>query len=117
MSRMQAAGRPGSAVQWGAWGGAGMALRVPGFMERMARLGLGVLQPPAGLAALAQVLRGVWRPATGQRAVVVGEKGLRKDFVSAGGQSCILMCRPWALALNRGTAQCWRLANAEKLAG
>lgn len=70
---MQGAGRPGSAVQWGAWGGAGMALRVPGFMERMARLGLGVLQPPAGLAVLAQVLRGAWRPSATQRAVVLGE--------------------------------------------
>ena len=65
-------------MQWGAWGGSGMALRVPGFMERMARAGLGVLRPAAGLAVLAQVLRGAWRPAAGQRAVVVGERAFRR---------------------------------------
>ena len=32
-----------------------MAVRTPGFMERMARMGLGTVEPPVGLAVLAQV--------------------------------------------------------------
>lgn len=53
---LQAAGRPATSVQWGAWGGGGMAQRVPGFVARMERQGLGLLQPEAGLAVLASVL-------------------------------------------------------------
>lgn len=64
-ARAQAAGQPGSAVQWGAWGGAGMALRVPGFLERAARRGLGVLRPAAGLAVLEQALAAAGRPRPG----------------------------------------------------
>ena len=68
----QGCGHAATSVQWGAWGGSGMALRVAGFMERMARLGLGVVQPAAGLAALAQVLAGALRPSPAQRALFVG---------------------------------------------
>ena len=73
---VQAAGRGVASVQWGAWGGAGMALRVPGFIHRMARLGLGVLPPPAGLAAVAAVLASTLNPAAtapALRPTVVGE--------------------------------------------
>ena len=70
----QGRGRAATSVQWGAWGGGGMALRVAGFLERMARLGLGVVQPAAGLAALAQVLAGAWRPSPAQRALFVGAR-------------------------------------------
>ena len=59
---LQGAGSPGSSVQWGPWGGAGMAVQVPGFMQRMARLGLGALLPPTGLAALSHALRSAWAP-------------------------------------------------------
>jgi len=59
---LQGAGCPGSSVQWGAWGGAGMAVQVTGFMERMARMGLGILLPPIGLAALSHVLQSAWTP-------------------------------------------------------
>ena len=53
---VQASGRATSSVQWGAWGGSGMATRVHGFMDRMARMGLGVLQPAQGLAVIGRVL-------------------------------------------------------------
>ena len=33
-----------------------MAVRTPGFMERMARLGLGIVEPHVGVTVLAQVL-------------------------------------------------------------
>ena len=72
----QAAGRPATAVQWGAWGGAGgMAARTPGFVGRMERQGLGLLEPGAGLAVLATVLSGAAAPAAGllPQAVTVGE--------------------------------------------
>ncbi len=64
-ARAQAAGQPSSAVQWGAWGGAGMAARVPGFLQRAARRGLGVLRPAAGLAVLEQALAAAGRPRPG----------------------------------------------------
>lgn len=35
-------GRTGFAVQWGNWGGGGMAVRNKGFIERMERMGLGI---------------------------------------------------------------------------
>ncbi len=40
--RSQGRGRPGVAVQWGNWGGGGMAVRNKGFIERMERMGLGI---------------------------------------------------------------------------
>lgn len=73
---VQAAGQPATAVQWGAWGGAGgMAARTPGFVGRMERQGLGLLAPEAGLAVLAAVLGGAAGPAAGQlpQAVTIGE--------------------------------------------
>ncbi len=71
---MQAAGRPATAVQWGAWGGGGMAARVPGFAARMERTGLGLLPPEAGLSVLAAVLAGAAAPVRGrlQQPVVIG---------------------------------------------
>ncbi len=72
---LQEAGSPGSSVQWGPWGGAGMAVQVAGFMQRMARLGLGVLPPPTGLAALSHALRCAWVPRLQQGSpVTVGKR-------------------------------------------
>eukprot|EP00878_Enallax_costatus_P022353 GHUV01023710.1.p1 GENE.GHUV01023710.1~~GHUV01023710.1.p1 ORF type:complete len:421 (+),score=183.85 GHUV01023710.1:79-1263(+) len=45
-----------SSMQWGAWATAGMASAA--VKDRLNRLGQGVLQPAAGLAALAAVMRG-----------------------------------------------------------
>jgi hypothetical protein len=39
-------------VQWGAWAGAGMAARDPQTAARVARLGMGLIAPQQGLAAL-----------------------------------------------------------------
>jgi hypothetical protein len=52
----RAGGVAATSVQWGAWAGAGMASR--GVMERLKRLGQGILEPAAGLSALAAALRG-----------------------------------------------------------
>ncbi len=59
---VQASGRAASSVQWGAWGGSGMAARVRGFMDRMARMGLGVLLPAQGLAVIGRVLAATASP-------------------------------------------------------
>ena len=59
---MQAKGSTVTSIQWGAWGGNGMAVRTPGFMERMARLGLGIVEPYVGVTVLAQVLSIAWSP-------------------------------------------------------
>lgn len=45
-------------------------------MERMARMGLGIVQPAVGLSVLAHVLAGAWTPGVlplQQRALFVGE--------------------------------------------
>ena len=44
-STLQGQGRVGLAVQWGNWGGGGMAVRNKGFIERMERMGLGIGAP------------------------------------------------------------------------
>lgn len=43
-------------MQWGAWGGAGMAV-VHNLLPRIVQSGLGVLDPVVGVSALASVLR------------------------------------------------------------
>lgn len=61
----QASGIPGTAVQWGAWGGSGgMADRTPGFVPRMERQGLGILPPEVGISLLASVLACAAGPST-----------------------------------------------------
>lgn len=45
------------ALQWGAWGGAGMAAADAALAARLARAGMGMLPPPQGLQALAAALR------------------------------------------------------------
>ena len=92
------------AVQWGAWGGAGMALRVPGFLERMARRGLGVLHPAAGLAALSQSLQTVTGPLERMAPVLVGAVSLsvmhhRQRFALLRSALCELA--PWPIL------SCW----------
>ena len=48
-----AQGRPTTSVQWGAWsGGGGMAAGDAGIIQRMERLGVGVISPQQGLAVL-----------------------------------------------------------------
>ena len=86
--RVQAAGQPGVAVQWGAWGGAGMALRVPGFLERMARRGLGMLHPAMGLAALSQALRSASGPVERAAPVLVGAVSPLQYSKARGGHCC-----------------------------
>lgn len=51
-------GAPAMSIQWGAWGGGGMAGE-PVLAARLARAGMGALPPPAGLAALAGALAGL----------------------------------------------------------
>ena len=73
-------------MQWGAWGGGGMAVQVAGFMERMKRMGLGVLPPPQGLAALARALKMAWSPCLTQGPpITVGAPLLR----ALGRQCCV----------------------------
>ena len=50
-SAAQAAGAPAQSVQWGAWAGGGMAVESD-VEARMERLGVGVLSPEQGMAAL-----------------------------------------------------------------
>lgn len=52
----QASGRPVVAVQWGNWGGGGMAVANKGFIDRMERMGLGILEPWTGLEIMARLL-------------------------------------------------------------
>ena len=52
----RASGMPMLSVQWGAWGGSGMATRDAGTARRMKRLGIGMLQPFDGLMALQAIL-------------------------------------------------------------
>ena len=51
------AGIPNASLQWGAWAGAGMAARNTATAKRVARLGMGMITPATGLAAL-QILMG-----------------------------------------------------------
>ena len=72
---MQGSGQAAVSVQWGAWGGSGMAMW-PGFKERMARLGLGIVQPAVGLSIIARLLAGLQDVATASTSptpVTVGE--------------------------------------------
>lgn len=52
----QSCGRPALAVQWGNWGGGGMAVRNAGFIERMEKMGLGIIDPGVGLNVMARLL-------------------------------------------------------------
>ena len=47
-------GCPTASVNWGAWAGAGMAARAG--VGRMERLGFGLINPSAGVAALGRLL-------------------------------------------------------------
>lgn len=42
-----------------------MAVRTAGFMERMARMGLGVVEPHVGATVLGQVMADAWAPLRG----------------------------------------------------
>ena len=56
-------------MQWGAWAGVGMAAASPLALARIARSGMGVIAPAAGLAALQATLSGFealpWRGSAG----------------------------------------------------
>ena len=57
-----AQGRPTTSVQWGAWsGGGGMAAGDAGIIQRMERLGVGVISPQQGLAVLEALTRSAGR--------------------------------------------------------
>ena len=45
-------------VMWGAWA-LGMAASDKAMLARFQRMGMGVIQPPAGLTALAQLLAAI----------------------------------------------------------
>ena len=53
----QSTGVCATAVQWGAWAGGGMAAENAAVARKVARLGMAMLQPVAGLAALERLLR------------------------------------------------------------
>ena len=75
----RASGMPMLSVQWGAWGGSGMATRDAGTARRMERLGIGMLQPFDGLMALQAILE----DAPGAQVAVtpmVWEVFTRQDF-------------------------------------
>ncbi len=55
----QACGMAAASVQWGAWAGAGMAANDAQTAARVARLGMGMVTPAAGLAALEGLLAGL----------------------------------------------------------
>lgn len=48
-------GLPLHSMQWGAWGGTGMAATL-GMRKRLERVGMGALEPTAGLQALSGIL-------------------------------------------------------------
>eukprot|EP00873_Tetraselmis_striata_P016306 jgi/Tetstr1/436570/TSEL_025367.t2 len=57
--RWQAEGRAAVSVNWGAWAGGGMAAGDAGTAVRMERMGIGMVRPEEGLAALGEVVRGM----------------------------------------------------------
>ena len=56
-------GLPGVSLQWGAWGGSGMAAEEGPLLSRLARLGMGAIQPVQGLHTLQTVVQGTARMA------------------------------------------------------
>lgn len=56
-------GLPGVSLQWGAWGGLGMAAEEGPLLVRLARLGMGAIQPVQGLHTLQTVVQGAARMA------------------------------------------------------
>ena len=53
---IQLQGQDAVSIQWGAWGGAGMAATEPNLLQKLAAKGYGAIQPPDGLALLRSVL-------------------------------------------------------------
>ena len=51
------AGSPAVSLQWGAWAGVGMAARDAATAARIKRMGLGLIEPQQGLAALDRILQ------------------------------------------------------------
>jgi hypothetical protein len=58
LEQASASGTPATALQYGAWGGSGMAVADPGLAARLKRAGMGLLGQADGLAALGRVLLG-----------------------------------------------------------
>ena len=83
----QRAGTPAVAVQWGNWGGGGMAVRNKGFIERMEKMGLGIIDPDVGLRIMARMLYEIAVPisiaSNLQGAVSVGNIFLWDNIVRA----------------------------------
>ena len=57
----RAQGVSGQSIQWGPWGGGGMADTDPGMATRMLKLGIGMLRPAEGVLAFSRIL-GVQNP-------------------------------------------------------
>ena len=49
-------GQDAVSIQWGAWGGTGMAATEPNLLQKLAAKGYGAIQPPDGLALLGSVI-------------------------------------------------------------
>ena len=62
-------GLPAASLQWGAWGGAGMAV-TQHLLPRIIKSGLGVLPPVRGVAVLASILGGACLGAPAAQLVV-----------------------------------------------
>jgi hypothetical protein len=95
----QAGGAPGVSVQWGAWGGGGMAAE-SGVEARMERMGVGVLSPDQGMCALEAMLSARRSPAGRQRCtggagdsqpVCVGALPSRRRVLQFSGCRMVLM--------------------------
>lgn len=63
MLQQSAMGVSACSLQWGAWGGIGMAAQDPSIGMRLARGGVDLITPTQGLATLAAVLSGSHSPA------------------------------------------------------
>ncbi len=57
---MRSQGLSSTSVQWGAWAGAGMAAQDARTAARIERMGMGMMQPAQGLAALEGALGSIW---------------------------------------------------------
>ena len=51
-----------TSLQWGAWAGSGMAAGDTKLLARLAKAGMGVIPPAAGLRALTRLLSASSRP-------------------------------------------------------
>jgi len=68
----QSEGLAGSSIQWGTWAGGGMAMRDARTMQNAERVGLGVVQPDAGLAVMAAFMTASTKSGSSVNLLTVG---------------------------------------------